>query len=554
MDTMYLHFLKILETHKPLALATLLRTSGSTPQVPGASALFSMEGLVAGTLGGGVLEFEAGIRAREALETGNSLLYEYDLDADIHEKKAAVCGGKATILIDAHPERSEAAFVKLRSAFNDFRPGAIITKGSSFPGQCIIEERVWIEADVMHDLKGEDESGFKKSIQRSIKNRIPVFIMPHKEHSLTGSGISTAWIFIDPVIPPERLVIIGGGHVGRALLRQTSRLGFDITIIDNRPGIIPEDEVPAGVKIVTGDIEKETARLRIDKDTYIVIATQGHQFDADALKICIRSGAAYIGLMGSHRKITSMRERFVDEEWATGSEFDAVYAPVGIDIHSETVEEIAVSIAAELIKVRKEQRERYKIPRICNLILAAGESRRMRQQKLLMDYHGESFIKTIVRNSLASEADETLVVLGSHSRDIYGEISELKVNTVYNPLFKEGMLSSIQCGFRSISKKVNAVVLMLGDQPMIGSAVVNELIEMYRKTRAGIVIPVYRGQRGHPVLIDTRLRDEIFSLDPGMGLSGLMRSHPEEIRELEIDNPNILKDIDNVEDYKIEIT
>lgn len=342
--------------------------------------------------------------------------------------------------------------------------------------------------------------------------------------------------------------------MGRALVRQASRLGFDTTVIDNRPGIIPQDEVPAGVKMLTGDIEKETGKLRIDPDTYIVIATQGHQFDAVALKRCIRSGAAYIGLMGSHRKLKLMRERFIDEGWATGSEFDAVHAPIGIDIHSETVEEIAVSIAAELIKVRKEQRDRYKIPNICNMILAAGESRRMKQQKLLMDYHGESFVKAIVRKSLASEADETLVVLGSHSREIFGEISEFKVNTVYNPLFKEGMLSSIQCGFRSVSKKVNAVVLMLGDQPMIGPEVVDELIAMYRKTRAGIVVPVYKGQRGHPVLIDTRFRDEIFLLDPGMGLKGLMRSHPEEIRELEIDNPNILKDIDNVDDYKIEIT
>jgi xanthine/CO dehydrogenase XdhC/CoxF family maturation factor/GTP:adenosylcobinamide-phosphate guanylyltransferase len=513
-----------------------------------------MEGLAAGTLGGGILEFEAGIKAKEALESGNSQLFEFDLDADIHDKNGAICGGKATVLIDAHPEKSKAAFLRLRSAFNDFRPGAIITKGTSHPDRCILDERVWIEPDLKDDLPAENGSGNEKFIHRSITNRIPVFIMSRKEHSLTGSGTSTEWIFIDPFIPPERLVIVGGGHVGRALVRQASRLGFDTTVIDNRPGIIPQDEVPAGVKMLTGDIEKETGKLRIDPDTYIVIATQGHQFDAVALKRCIRSGAAYIGLMGSHRKLKLMRERFIDEGWATGSEFDAVHAPIGIDIHSETVEEIAVSIAAELIKVRKEQRDRYKIPNICNMILAAGESRRMKQQKLLMDYHGESFVKAIVRKSLASEADETLVVLGSHSREIFGEISEFKVNTVYNPLFKEGMLSSIQCGFRSVSKKVNAVVLMLGDQPMIGPEVVDELIAMYRKTRAGIVVPVYKGQRGHPVLIDTRFRDEIFLLDPGMGLKGLMRSHPEEIRELEIDNPNILKDIDNVDDYKIEIT
>jgi molybdenum cofactor cytidylyltransferase len=77
---------------------------------------------------------------------------------------------------------------------------------------------------------------------------------------------------------------------------------------------------------------------------------------------------------------------------------------------------------------------------------------------------------------------------------------------------------------------------------------------MYRKSRPGIILPTYRGKRGHPVLIDSRFRDEIFSLDPQKGLRVLMHIHPEEIRAMEVDNPNILRDIDNVEDYKIEIT
>jgi molybdenum cofactor cytidylyltransferase len=248
-----------------------------------------------------------------------------------------------------------------------------------------------------------------------------------------------------------------------------------------------------------------------------------------------------------------MRERFIDEGWASAREFDTIHAPVGLNIHSETIQEIAVSIAAELIKVRKELKEKHKIPYVCGLVLAAGESKRMKQQKLLMDYHGESFIKNIVRKASTSEVDYTLVVLGSHSKEVYEEIQSYRVDSVYNPLFKEGMLSSIQCGFNSIPKKVDAVIVLLGDQPMVETELINQLVNRYRKTREKIIIPVYQGERGHPVLIDVRLKDEIFSLDPGKGLRELMYSHLDEVYELEVDSPNILKDIDNIDDYNIAI-
>jgi molybdenum cofactor cytidylyltransferase len=178
----------------------------------------------------------------------------------------------------------------------------------------------------------------------------------------------------------------------------------------------------------------------------------------------------------------------------------------------------------------------------------------MRQQKLLMDYHGESFIRNIVRKTSASELDQTLVVLGSHSREVYEEIRSFQVESVYNPLFKEGMLSSIQCGFNAIPNKVDAVVLLLGDQPMVETEVIDRLVEYYRKKREKIIIPVYKGERGHPVLIDLSYKEEIFSLDPLKGLRELIYTHPDEVFELEIDSPTILKDIDNIEDYNIEIT
>jgi xanthine/CO dehydrogenase XdhC/CoxF family maturation factor/CTP:molybdopterin cytidylyltransferase MocA len=552
MGTEYLHFLEALKAEKSLALATILRTSGSTPQVSGSTALFSPRGIISGTLGGGILEYEAERNAKHALETHQVRLMDFDLNADIHDQSGAICGGKATILIDAHPAKHQLIFLQVKHAFENRRTGALITTGKVTRGKEWELERYWIDQDELDQGLPEVFKVSKKSVIRSVHEGIPMLLIPGEKKM--DQAEFNEFLFIDPVLPPERLIMVGGGHVGKALVQQAAMLDFDITLIDNRADAIERKILPPGTEVMIGAVGSELSKINVDPDTFIVIATQGHQHDAEALKACIRSQAGYIGLMGSQRKIRLMRERFIDEGWASAREFDAVHAPVGLNIQSETVHEIVVSIAAELIKVRKELREKRKIPFIYGLVLAAGESKRMKQQKLLMDYHGESFIRSIVRKVSISDVDQTLVVLGSHSNEVYEEIQSFHVDSVFNPLFKEGMLSSIQCGFNSIPKKVDAVVLFLGDQPMVETDVINQLVESYMKTREKIIIPVYQGERGHPVLIDVSLREEIMTLNPGKGLRELMYSHPDEVYELEVDSRSILKDIDNIKDYNIEIT
>jgi len=552
MGTEYLHFLETFKAEKSLAMAILLRTSGSTPQVPGAMAVFSSKGILSGTLGGGLLEFEAEKHAKKALKDQEILILEYDLNADVHDPKGAICGGKATILIDPQPEKHQQVFLQAKLSYENRGHGALITVGKTGTKKKWKLERYWIDQEEWDDPRFQTLSINEKTVLRSIREGVPRFLPTGKDH--VSDSEFDEFIFIDPVQPPERLIMVGGGHIGKALVNLGSQLDFDVTLLDNRADAFDRKLLPPGLEVKIGPLGDELGKIRMDPNTFIVIATQGHQHDAEALQACIRSEAGYIGLMGSRRKIRLMRERFIDKGWASAREFDAVHAPVGLDIHSETVQEIAVSIAAELVKVRKELKEMRKIPYVYGVVLAAGESRRMRQQKLLMDYHGESFIRNIVRKTSASELDQTLVVLGSHSREVYEEIRSFQVESVYNPLFKEGMLSSIQCGFNAIPNKVDAVVLLLGDQPMVETEVIDRLVEYYRTKREKIIIPVYKGERGHPVLIDLSYKEEIFSLDPLKGLRELIYTHPDEVFELEIDSPTILKDIDNIEDYNIEIT
>ena len=132
----------------------------------------------------------------------------------------------------------------------------------------------------------------------------------------------------------------------------------EVTVIDDRSEYANTGKFPEADRIIVDDIGKTINKLPITSDTYIVIVTRGHRHDAEALKSCISSQAAYIGMIGSRRKIALMRENFIKKGWATAKEFDRVCAPIGLSIHSKTIEEIAVSIAAQLILIRGESRDK----------------------------------------------------------------------------------------------------------------------------------------------------------------------------------------------------
>ena len=187
------------------------------------------------------------------------------------------------------------------------------------------------------------------------------------------------------------------------------------------------------------------------------------------------------------------------------------------------------------------------------IILAAGESRRMGRPKLLLPFGEKTIIETVVNNAVQSKADEVLVVLGSDAEKMAEKIGNLPVRIYINPDFRQGMLSSIQWGFKSLPGDTRAVLVMLGDQPMISGSVINRIVDAYKQTGMGIILPVYKKRRGHPILIDMKYRDEVKQLKPDTGLRALVHSHAKDILEVEVDVPGILRDIDTVEDYNEEI-
>ena len=348
MKCLYQELLEATENNRLLALATIVATSSSTPQIPGASALFTADGLLTGTLGGGVMEGDAEKRAVQCINDRTSSFYEYELNADIATTECAICGGTATILLDAQPENHAGAFRQLSQSIARRQPGVLATVCSFRAGQLTSIARHWLEAD--EDNFANLAAPFdacREELAHALKAGRPRFV----QSAPAEKGEKLAFFF-EPVCPLPQLLIAGAGHIGQALSRLGAMLDFEVTVIDDRPEWANGEKLPDADQLIVRDIGQAMQEAVIHPNTYVVIVTRGHHDDAAALKQCIGSSAAYIGMIGSKRKIELMRSTFLEQGRATSAQFDRVFAPIGLSINSKTVQEIAVSIAAELIDVR----------------------------------------------------------------------------------------------------------------------------------------------------------------------------------------------------------
>lgn len=183
------------------------------------------------------------------------------------------------------------------------------------------------------------------------------------------------------------------------------------------------------------------------------------------------------------------------------------------------------------------------------VVLAAGKSRRMGTQKLLLPFAGQPLIVHIVSEVLRSGVDRVLVVIGSDSHAVRDALAALPVIPVANPQADGDMLSSIRCGLTSLPPECASVLLVPGDQPGITRDLIARLIAAQQRTGKSIVVPVCNRHRGHPVLISMTHREKILTRYEGTGLRGLLRDHPGDIAEVAVDDPDALADVDFPEDY-----
>jgi molybdenum cofactor cytidylyltransferase len=190
---------------------------------------------------------------------------------------------------------------------------------------------------------------------------------------------------------------------------------------------------------------------------------------------------------------------------------------------------------------------------ISAVILAAGESRRMgAQNKLLLQIGSEVLIRKFVESVCASAADAVLVVLGHEAEKIKAVLQDLTVSFVNNTCFEEGMTTSIQSGVKAASTESTGLMICLADLPFAETSDFNRLIQAFtdfRRTESSlIIVPVFQGQRGNPVLFSAEFRDKILA-HKGEGCREIVRQYPQSVREVCMENDNLLRDIDTPEDY-----
>jgi molybdenum cofactor cytidylyltransferase len=189
--------------------------------------------------------------------------------------------------------------------------------------------------------------------------------------------------------------------------------------------------------------------------------------------------------------------------------------------------------------------------KISAILLAAGESKRMGSNKLLLDLGGQILVERVVDVLLRSLVDEVVVVAGFEWESVRWHLRRKGVRVIYNPQYREGMAASIREGLRHIDPDSHGVLIALADHPLLMPDTVDRLIHVYWHTRKGIVCPTHRGQRGHPVIFNLKKYGQGLSkLKGDIGGKAIIMAHRDDLLEYPVDSPGVITDIDVWQDYE----
>jgi xanthine dehydrogenase accessory factor len=348
MTSPYARMAALAAAGRPFALATVVRTHGSTPQTVGAKLIVTAgDERPFGTLGGGCVEADAILAARKVLEGGGRSLREYQLTEDLDWNTGLVCGGTMWILAERGDLASRCGeddvLAELAAAAAGRAPVALVTRLARADRGFAFETRMVVRADgsrigTLGDA-GLDERATAAALDQIERGPARVLAIDD-EHDLV----------IEPVLGRPHLVIAGGGHVAKAIARQAQLVDFDVTILEDRPEYADPERF-AGAAVVSGAIAESIASIPYGPQTFLVVATRGHKLDAECVLAAARTDARYIGLLGSRRKTILIAEML--REHGIGEErLQAIHAPIGLDLGGRTPAEIALAILAEITAIR----------------------------------------------------------------------------------------------------------------------------------------------------------------------------------------------------------
>jgi xanthine dehydrogenase accessory factor len=351
MEDIYYEIAKVLEKKEKMALATLITRVGSAPRAVGAKYLIVGDGATVGSIGGGCVEAEVWQEAQKVIEKGERRVLHFDLTSEQLAEGGLICGGNVDIFLEPLQEEfftiyQEAARIRQKGG------AAILATLISVDGAFTKEEGSKVLMKISGEKVGfllggvELENKILREGETLLKEKKPKVIVLNSENRKVE-------VLLEPIFSEPTVYIFGGGHVSEQLSPLAKKVHFKVVVIDDREMFANRTRFPEADEVIVSEFEKCFNQLLIDDTSYVVIVTRGHLYDGFVLKQAVKTKARYIGMIGSKKKIRTLYQNLMEEGIAKDT-LARVYAPIGIDINSETPEEIAVSIVAELIKVRGE--------------------------------------------------------------------------------------------------------------------------------------------------------------------------------------------------------
>lgn len=337
---------RLLQEGQKVVLASIIRQVGSAPRTVGTKCIVLEDGSIKGTIGGGLLEHQVMERAKESLKEGKSAIMHFKLTGDEVAKSDMLCGGVVDVYLEPlFPENAVARdiFKRISSFINEGRKGLLLTlvsdgiKSEDETNRLLIEE----DGSTMGEIRTVSEEG-KQKLAKYLKIKAPKLMEIEKGKES---------VFVEPVRPYDILYLFGAGHVSTFVASLASMVEFRVIVIDDRKEFANKERFKEADELIVLPFSDVFKKINISSSSYIAIITRGHIHDLNVLREALKKSDGYIGMIGSRRKREIIYQALI-KEGVSDERLKQVHSPIGMDIDAETPEEIAVSIVAELIRVR----------------------------------------------------------------------------------------------------------------------------------------------------------------------------------------------------------
>ena len=320
------------------ALASPVRINGSVPCADQARLLIREDGSILGTVGGGLLEADVLRNVPGVIAANEPLLLEFNLTQDDASKAGMICGGSCTVMIEPiRPDRATDVFAAAAQCEAEGSRIVLITiSDPRFHKLAMLPDGV---------LVGSTGDADVDAAARELAEQYGT----GEEPSLVEEPLRVS---IQPVCSPPSVYIFGAGHIAIPVEHLADLVGFRTIVIDDRPEFADVGRFTQADLVLTASVDEAFDQLPAGEAAYVVSITRSHQLDEDVVAQALKTDAKYIGMIGSKRKVEAIRQRLLDRGFGE-TDIARLHAPIGIDIGAETVEEIALSIVAELVAVRR---------------------------------------------------------------------------------------------------------------------------------------------------------------------------------------------------------